>query len=94
MGSLRSALHQFKPSSMRVMSRSVIFACLAQFGDFVSHLGRASAQVARDLFYRQLAREHVTEVKEVDLGPARPGIHPRPIERGILARELTPRVMH
>jgi hypothetical protein len=52
--------------------RWVIFACSARFGDFASHVGRASARVARDLFYRQLAGEHVTEVNEIHFGPTRP----------------------
>jgi hypothetical protein len=75
--SLRSALHQRKPSLTVMMSRSVIFACLAQLGDFMLHPGPASAQVARDRFYWHLAREHVTKVNETHLRPAHPGIHLR-----------------
>jgi hypothetical protein len=41
--SMRSAPHQFKTLFTMMMSRSVIFACPAQLGDFMSHLGRASA---------------------------------------------------
>jgi hypothetical protein len=55
-----------------MMVRSVIFARSAQFSDFVSHLDWASAQAVRDLFYRQLAGEHVTEVNEIHLGPVLP----------------------
>src|ERR1700680_2809908 len=88
-----SSPRRCKPSFTMMMSRWVV-TCPAQLGHFVSHLGLASAQIASDLFYRSLAREHVTEVNEIHLGPANPGIHVRPIEGGIFARELTTRVMH
>ena len=71
---MRPALHQCKPSATMTMSRSVIVACPSQLGDLVSHLGRASGQVPRDLLHWHLARKHVTKVNEIHLGPAGPGI--------------------